>query len=77
MALRIQIKQGARGKWRWFLYEDGKFAAMSGIRGHDTKGKAFRSAKRHFGGNVEMLDDTSEYEEEHHNVYAGERDWSD
>ena len=77
MALRIQIRQGARGKYRWFLYEDGKFAGMSTIRGYDTKRQAFEAAERHFGGNVMMLDDTSQYEEEHRNVYAGARDWSD
>ena len=52
--MRVEIRQGKGGRWRWLLYEDDKCAAVSMVRGFATNGEAFQAAMRHFGSSVEV-----------------------
>ena len=69
--MKIEIRQGKGGRWRWFLYEnDGKFAGISSIYGWETKYVAKREAKRQLSAGI-TIEDAEEGE-----LYAGQRDWS-
>ena len=75
--LRIRIKQGKGGQWRWHLYDaEDKHAGMSTIRGFFSYNDAVWAAKKHFGDGVELVL-SSGLSDMDWPLHAGARDWAD
>ena len=70
MSIRVEVKQGRGGRWRWFLRRGGKFVGMGSIRGFSSHDKALRDATR-------ALSEPATADGEYGELYAGERDFSD
>ena len=55
--MKIEIKEGKNGRWRWFLREeDGYFRAMGMPYGFDSKEQAIKNAKLVFTGPITMYE---------------------
>ena len=75
--LKLRIKQGKGGQWRWLLYEeDGAHAGMMTIRGVATYDEAVAATKRAFGDGVELVLSSGDPDLDWP-LYAGPRDWAD
>ena len=72
--LKLDIKQGKGGDWRWHLYEDGAHSGMSSIQGYATKAEAHAYAKHHFGSGIEIVEEGATPDESI-TLFAGPRDW--
>ena len=71
---RIVIKRSLLGWFRWHWRTGGKTICYS-TRRFRRKDQAWNDAKRRFGQEVYLLDDRSQYPEEHSDLYAGPRDF--
>ena len=74
--LKLYIRQGKGGRWRWVLYEDGKYAGIMFIQGVATYDEAVAKTKLHFGGAVELVLSSGDPDMDWPQ-HAGLRDWQD
>ena len=69
--MRVSVKRGTLGRWRWFIRDyRGKFRGSGPIRGFPSKYTATRDAK-------EVLGNAMYVETENGEAFAGSRDFSD
>ena len=75
--MKITIKQGQHGRYRWNLYEDdGAHAGVMTVRGVATYDEAVAATKRHFGDSVELVLSSGDPDMDWPQ-FAGPRDWAD
>lgn len=68
--LKLVVRRGKLGRWRYFLLKDGKHRAMCGVWGYGSLEDARSAAVRDFSESVEI-------DGEYGPMYAGGRDFSD
>ena len=44
--LTIDVREGAKGRWRWYAYRDKELDSMSGVRGYDSRIQAVAAARK-------------------------------
>ena len=52
--IKITVKEGKRGRWRWQAVMGRKHVCMSGVRGYKTSQEAQDAAVSAFGDDVEI-----------------------
>ena len=65
--MRVTIRQGASGRWRWLAYKGRKFKGQGHPYGHSSEPRAARAAREFFGSEVTIETADGEH-------FAGERD---
>ena len=66
--MRLIVKRGKLGRWRWFLQKNGKHRAMCGAWGYKTRQEAISAAMRDLSEAVKI---DTEYE----CLFAGKRNF--
>ena len=52
--IKITVKEGKHGRWRWQAVLGGKHVCMSGVRGYKTSREAQNAAVKAFSEDVEI-----------------------